>query len=59
MKTLNFAQKTNFITGSLQFEGMEFFIQSASLPGLTFSLPETKSQSMLHGKINKSSQSTI
>lgn len=48
MKTLNFAQKTNFIAGSPQFEGMEFFIQSASLPGLSFSLPETKSQGMLH-----------
>lgn len=48
MKTLNFAQKTNFIAGSPQFQGMEFFIQSASLPGITFTLLESKSQGMSH-----------
>ena len=48
MKTLNFSQKTNFLAGSPQFPGMEFYVQSASLPGLTFNLPETKSQGMLH-----------
>jgi len=46
--TLNFAQKTNFIAGSPQFQGMEFYIKSVSLPGLSFSLVETSSQGMKH-----------
>ncbi len=48
MKTLNFAQSTNFIAGCPQFGGMEFFIQKASLPGISFTLPTSSSQGMVH-----------
>lgn len=48
MRTLNFAQTTNFIAGSPQFEGMEFFIQKVDLPGLSFELPSSHSQGMIH-----------
>lgn len=46
--TLNFAQKTNFICGCSLFSDLEFYLQSATLPSITFSLSDVKSLNLTH-----------
>lgn len=48
MSTLNFAQKTNFICGCSLLPNIEFYLQSVSLPGISFNLSETKSLNLTH-----------
>ena len=40
--SLNFAQKTNFIAGCPQIKGLEFYLQSVSLPGVNLELGNAK-----------------
>ena len=40
--SLNFAQKTNFIAGCPQIKGLEFYLQSVSLPGVSLELGNAK-----------------
>jgi len=48
MSILNYAQKTNFLCSCSLFPDIKFYLQSVSLPGISFSLPETKSLNLAH-----------
>lgn len=48
MSILNFAQKTNFLCSCSLYPDIKFYLQSVSLPGISFSLSETKSLNLTH-----------
>lgn len=48
MSILNFAQKSNFLCSCSLYPDIRFYLQSVNLPGISFTLSETKSLNLAH-----------